>query len=257
MADLDKHTKDQAIEFANNEAEIVGFPINGPKWKESYESYLKFAKGTMSVGRNPRFMPNPSVQSMKQFFPEVLGESGAAGEIARNYQGGPTSIDAIQQRILASATNMVKLFENGKGKKVRGKRTTGKVENSEMSDFQLPKRLQGESEEDYKLKTEKVLRAWVKRDLLIGLFIESLVPFFSLTNDDMEKILDLLPIKDTTVAAYQAGGKDSPRYQLLTNLHGAIGERMKNISFRKMILGSQKYPSFSFSSSYSSDSSSS
>lgn len=239
MADVDKNTKDQAIEFANNEAEIVGYPINGPKWKAAYESYLKFAKGTMSVGRNnPRFMSNPSVHSMKQFFPEILSESGAAGEIARNYQGGPTSIDAIQQRILASATNMVKLFENGKGNKVRGKRTTGKVDNSEMSEFQLPKRLAGETDEEYKVKSMKVLRAWVKRDLLIGLFIESMIPFFSLTNDDMEKLLNLLPIKDETLASYQAGGKDSPRYQLLTNLHGALGEKMKNISFRKMLLGS-------------------
>lgn len=235
---LDKYTQDMATEFANNEAEHHGFAVGSTKWKSAFKSYCDEATETMTA-QNPFNKRNPSVASLKPYFKEIFSESGAAGQIAKHYVGGQMSTSAVEQRILASVTNLVKLFESGRmGNKVKARGGYGKMENSEMSDFQLPKRPEGMSDDDYKKMTKEVLRKWVTRDLLTGFLIESLVPFFALTKNEVEQIVNaLVDVAGGSIKAYQEGGADSRRNQLMSQFHNVIGKKLEKVNFYNIVFG--------------------
>lgn len=55
---MSKYMKDQATDYADNEASIKGFQVGGPRWKKAFALYITEAYSTMSVGRsNPYRMP--------------------------------------------------------------------------------------------------------------------------------------------------------------------------------------------------------
>ena len=236
---LDKYTKIMATESANNDAEIHGFKIGSKQWKDSFEKYCEEATATMSIGRNnPYTMSNPSVQAMKTYFPEVFSENGISGTLAKNYTGEEMSTKAVEQRILLTVTNMVKLFEAGKlGNKVKGKNKSGSIENSEMSDFQLPKRPEGMSDEAYKVLSNKVLKRWITRDLLTAYFIDCLIPFFSMDRDDIQLILKGINIDEGTVREYQEGGSNSGRAKLIKALHELVKKEVSKVDLIKAVTG--------------------
>ena len=251
--ELDKYTKIQATEYANNEAEIGGFKIGSPQWKTAFKTYLSFAHSTMSVGRNPRTLKNPSAAVAVKHYPEMFGEVGIAGRLAEKYQGpeGKLPLSSIQNRILASVTNLVKLYENG----ILGVKTTtkgrkeGKIPNDDMSRMQLPERPKGMSDEEYNNlpQTKEVLRNWITRDLLTNLMIESITPVFMLTQKDIDAILSRLQWKNVTVQNYShpqestdfEGKKSmiSYRDEFLNVLHGYMRKTLGAVNFRKLIIG--------------------
>lgn len=251
--EMDKYTKLQAKEYANNEAEISGFEIGSDKWKKAFKEYLEFAHSTMSVGRNPRNLKNPSVASAVKYYPEMFGESGIVGKLAEKYVGpeGKVPISSIQNRVLASVTNLVKLYENG----VLGTRTTtrgrkeGKIADDEMSRLQLPDRPKGMSDEEYNNlpQTKEVLRNWIIRDLLTNLMIESITPVFMLTKKDIDDILNRLQWRNVTVSNYShpqesvdfqgKKGMFSYRDEFLSVLHNYMKKTIGALNFRKILLG--------------------
>lgn len=236
---LDKYTIEMAKEYANNEAEHQGFGVGSDKWKKAFKSYCDDATETMSIGRNPLSRRNPSIASLKPFFSEIFSQGGAAGQIAKHYVGGEMSTEAVEQRIMSSVTSLVKLFENGKmGSKTRAKGKYGKMDNSEMSDFQLPKRPAGMSDQDYDRMTKEVLKKWVTRDLLTGFLIESLVPFFSMTKQEVDQIVSqLVDVAGGSIKGYQEGGAESRRNQLMSQFHNVIGRKLAKINFYNIVFG--------------------
>lgn len=234
---LDKYTKDMATAFANNEAEHHSFKIGSNPWKKAFKNYCDEATETMSIGRNP-YMMNPSVQSLKPFFPEIFSKPGVSGQLAKNYVGEEMDEKTVEQRLMSGITNMVKLFEAGRmGSKTKAKGKYGKMANNEMSDFQLPKKTEGMSTEEYQRRSQEVLRRWVTRDLLTTLMIESLLPFFLMTRDDVEQIFKGINLEGGTIKDYQEGGEKSLRSQMIKGIHGIIGKKMTKVNFRKIIFG--------------------
>ncbi len=236
---LDKYTQEMAKEFANNEAEHHGFKVGSDRWKKAFKDYCEEATDTMSIGRNPLTRSNPSIASLKPFFAEIFSATGAAGQIAKHYVGGEMSTEAVEQRIMSAVTSIVKLFENGKmGSKTRAKGKYGKMENSEMSDFQLPKRPAGTSDQDYDRMTKEVLRKWVTRDLLTGFLIESLVPFFSMSKNEVDQMVNaLVDVAGGSIKGYQEGGADSRRNQLMSQFHNVIGRKLAKVNFYNIVFG--------------------
>lgn len=251
--EMDKYTKHQATEYANNEAEIYGFEVGGAKWKDAFKNYINFAHSTMSVGRNPRNLKNPSVATAVKHYPEMFGEKGIVGKLAEGYEGpeGKVPISSIQNRVLASVTNLVKLYENGVlGTKNTTKgRREGKISNEEMSRLQLPDRPKGMSDEEYNdlPQTKEVLHNWIVRDLLTNLMIESITPVFMLTKRDIEDILNRLKWKNVTVSNYShpqestdfEGKKSMVSYrdEFLNVLHSYMRKTLGMMNFRKLLLG--------------------
>lgn len=250
---LDESTKLHAKEYANNEAEIHGFKIGSPKWHAAYKVSCNHAYSTMSVGRNPRMLKNPSTTVAIKHYSEMFGEQGIAGKIADKYLGpeGKVPISSIQNRILASVTNLVKLYENGiLGTKntTRG-RNEGKIADEDMSRMQLPERPKGMSDDDYNNlpQTKEVLRNWIIRDLLTNLMIESITPVFMLTQKDLDIILSRLQWKNVTVQNYSHpqestdfDGKKSMisyRDEFLNVLHGYMKKTIGAMNFRKLLVG--------------------
>lgn len=233
---LDKYTKEQAMEYANNEAEISGFKVGSPHWKKVFEEYCKFATKTMSVGRNPR--GRPKIASIEKLYPQVFGANGFAGKIAGKYKsqvGQEVNLQAIQGRIMSSVSNLVKLFENGEmGTKNTTKGSAqGHIENSDMSELQLPNKPEGMSDDEYNQDARDVIRHWLVRDLITNAVIESLTPFFNLTKKDVDDIMDLIEAQEATIEEIKKG----KRAEFVKRLSAVIGPKIGQVSYRKLILG--------------------
>lgn len=225
---LDKFTKEQAIEYANTEAEIQGFAVDSIRWKNAFKHYLSFAVGTMSLGRNPR--GTAKTTKLSKLFPEVLSKDGFAGRISKN-----SSLEAIQNRIMSSVTNLVKLFESNE---LEMKTTTtghqqGHIENSDMSAFQLPNRTKDMSDEEYERLEKQVIRNWMVRDLLTSAVLESLMPFFTMTKADVDQIMGLINVDDATLQDIQKGSRE----EFIKKLRAVIDPKVKQINIKKIILG--------------------
>lgn len=236
--EVDKYTKEQATEYANNDAEMQGYPVGGPQWKACFKGYIEFAKTTMSVGRNPRSLRNPS-KAMQEFYPDILSSTGLAGRLARNYRGKDgkgVPLDAIQNRIMSSVTNLVKLFENAE----LGTKTTtdgsgqGLIENDKMSELQLPSKPKSMSDDEYNKLAREVIRKQMTRDMLTNMLLESLIPFFELKKSDIDTIMNNFNWKVATVQDFQKSGL---RKSWIDALRGVIGKKMSSINYRKIILG--------------------
>jgi len=225
-----------ATEFANNEAEHHGFKVGSNPWKTAFKNYCDEARTTMTA-QNPYHMRNPSPQSVKPYFSEIFSEKGAAGEIAKHYTGEAMSTSAVEQRIMSAVTSMVKLFEAGKmGSRNKAKGKYGKMLNSEMTEFQLPKKTEGMTDAEYSRLEKEVLKKWLTRDLLTGFLIEALIPFFSMSKAEVDQMVAaLVDVTGGSVKAYQEGGADSRRNHLFKNFTDVITPKMSKVDFYKMI----------------------
>lgn len=233
---VDKYTEEQAKEYANNEAELLGFKVGSPKWKSCFKEYIDFALTTMTVGRNPRNIRNPSLTSIKPIFVDMFSPSGISGELAKNYSGEKTTPEAIEQRIMSAVTNLVKLFEAGRLRnKVSTKGNYGEVANDQMTNFQLPKRHTGMSDEAYKLQTNKVLKNWVTRDLLTAVLIETLTPFFMLEQSDIDEVFKRVGLEKGTIQAYQQGGRDGDRYKMMKWIYANLSAKRMQLNLKKLL----------------------
>lgn len=236
---LDKYTIEQAKDHANNEAEIQGFEIGSPQWRQVFKEYCKFAEGTMSVGRNPRTKRNP-IKNVTSLYPDIFASNEIAGRWAKNYQsqdGRGIPVDAVNSRIMSSVMNLVKLFENAElgTKNVTSGHASGKIDDSSMSELQLPSKPQGMSEEKYIELSKAVVKRQMTRDLLTNIVLESLKPFFEMNRRDVEDIMKEVNWDVKSAKEFQKAGL---RKSWIEVLRGVIGGKFKDINIRKMILKS-------------------
>lgn len=234
---MDKYTKEQAMEYANNEAESRGFKAGSDKWKDAFKEYLSFAFSTMSVGRNPR--GDHKYKVMIELYPEIFGDRGFAGKVAPNYltQEGRRGVplEVVQDRILSSVNNLMKLFENAA---LGVKNTTtgnkpGEIPNSDMSELQFPKRESGMSDEEYSLIADAVVRHWLVRDIITNSILESLAPFFRLSSADINDIMS--GIKSRGVSVEDAMGEG--REDLVKTLRAQVKPKVDQINYKKLVKG--------------------
>jgi hypothetical protein len=231
---LDPLTKEQAEEYANNEAEVRGFKVGSESWKKAYKEYLQFALSTLVVGRNPRNFRYKTVTSL---YPEVFSENGFAGKAAKSYfrQDGGRGIPIIEAngRILSAVMNLLKLFENGilGVKNVTTGNTQGKIANENMSELQIPNRDEFGSKEEFEAALKDVIYNWFTRDIISDCILESLFPFFTLTKNDLDEIMDRIQISEANVHEVIKEGRE----KLIKELRSRVKEKFHQ-SYRKAVL---------------------
>ena len=232
---LNKFTREQAVEYANNEADIRGFAKNSSKWQKAFNDYIAFAIPTMSVGRNPRSF---RYKLNTVLYEDVFGEKGFAGTVAKNYKTNTSNergvpLSEIQSRILSSVMNLTKLFENGiMGVRNIGADKEGKVESKEMSELQFPNKEDFSSEEEYEKVAKEVARKWIQRDLITNIIVESLMPFFTASKEDVDEILSSIEIDKADVKQIMGGR----RADFTKRLRAVVKPKLAKLSYRDLIL---------------------
>lgn len=236
--EVDKYSKEQATEYANNEAEMLGFAVGSLKWKACFKEYIDFAKGTMNVGRNPRMMMRNPIKAIEGYYGDILSSSGLAGRLARNYrspEGKGVPLEAVQNRIMSSVTNLVKLFENAElgTKTTTTGRGQGKIDNNNMSELQMPTKFSGQSDA-YREAAVAVIKKQMTRDLLTNIILESLVPFFELKKKDIDDLMATFDFKTPDVSEFH---KEGVRKSWIDALRGVVGKKFSTINYRKILFG--------------------
>jgi hypothetical protein len=234
---LDEHTKEQAIDYANAEADLHGFPVGSSKWKEAFRKHVGYAVGTMSLGRNPRGR-NPRDEAN---WAEVFGASGFVGKVASNFKGKrgeKPSAKEIAERVKSAVSALVYLYMNG----IYGIKTTtevstsGKIKNSEMSDLQLhgAEGEEGITADDARAENIDVVFNQLAMTVVETAAYEFLLPFLTMPKSDVDAILDKISVEGT------ASSKDMAKYRTETEarIKRAIGDKLKGLSFKKLVLGS-------------------
>ena len=229
---IDQTTKAQAMEYADNESEINGFRRGSEQWQNAVNEYVKFAIGTMSVGRNPRTFRYKAFMSYYNCF----SDTGFSGKVAKNYisQSGQKGIKLsdVQNRILASVTNLSKLYENG----ILGIKTTttggeqGQIPNDKMSDTQLPDK--EDFSGDYEKHVNFVVRNWIIRDLVSAIVLELLRPFFEMTKEDFDAITKAIRIDEAKLADIKL-----QREEYLNAIQKVMRSKMASVNIKKVLLG--------------------
>ena len=232
---LDKFTKEQATDYANTEAEIHGFEIGSDRWRKSFKEYVGFAVGTMSLGRNPRVS---HYKVYTELYPEIFKDF--AGAAAKNYSrqdgGKEVKVTDIQNRILSSVVNLMKLFENG----ILGVKNTttgndqGQIDNSKISDLQFPIRGGADSDEEYDAVVKDVVYNWFVRDLITNCILESLTMFWKLTPNDVEEIMAGIHVEadEKNLQKVSEGRK-----QLIKRLRSDVKPSVSKLNYKKIIFG--------------------
>lgn len=232
---LSKYTKEQAEEYANNDADIRGYKKGSAKWQAAFTEYIRESYSSMALGRNPR-QGSYKYKAFIAKYPEVFSSEGFAGSVSKGYKsahGKGLPLEEVQNRIMSSVMNLVKVFENG----IMGTMTTtsgakqGKIANSEMSEFQLPNKEEFSSDEDFQAAKKDVYYNWFQRDVLVDAVLESLMPFFSLNKNNIEKILGAIElVGDDSEASVGAG-----RLELVDKLRSLVQPQMANVSYTDML----------------------
>ncbi len=228
---LDKYTIDAATDFANNEADIKGFEKNGSQWKSAFKKYLGFAYSTISVGRNPRSTKNPRDM---QTWPEIFSGNGFAGNVVKGYRGkGDTKLSQseVEERIKSSISALAYLYLNG----IYGLRTTtkerkaGAISADEMSDLQL-RNSHTDNFEDINIG---IAKNQIALTVIESALYEFLLPFFTMSSDDVRDIVSGIRIEGKV----SAPGIAQARTEVEKSIRQKIGDRLKSISFKKLLLG--------------------
>lgn len=194
---LDEVTKGQAKEYANNDAEINGYAFGSPKWQEAYKEFISHALSAMTVGRNPR---GTRYKVYTTLYPEAFGANGFAGKCSENYKkvtGKEMPLIAAEGRILSTVMNLVKMFEAGimETKNTTNTDKQGKISNAEMSELQFPTKDDTKTEDEYQAEVKDVLENWLVRDIISNCVMEGLTPLFTLTKNDVQKIMAQIKIE--------------------------------------------------------------
>lgn len=231
---VDRTTKSQAMEYADNEADVNGFGRGSEQWQSALQEYIKFAIGTMSVGRNPREFKYKVFTS----FYRDLGSEGFAGRVAKEYIGpsgkrGEYKLTDIQNRILAAVASLSKLYENG----VLGIRTTtvgseeGSIANDKISGLQFPNKTTFTGD-NYTAEVNRVVQNWVTRDIISTIILELLTPLFQMTEDDFRAIAKAINLEGATLANIKV---DRPNY--ISAIQKVIKSKMADVNIRRLLLG--------------------
>ncbi len=235
---VDQYTKEQAKTYANAEAKRQGFELGSPEWIATFKSYLNWATGTMSVGRNPRGKNH--YQIIQNAYPQVFGSDGFAGKISRNYvdqTGQSLTKDQASERILSAVHNLMKLFENG----ILGiKNTTkgnkpGRIRNADMSDLQFPNKDEFSNEDEYHAAIKDVVFNWLVRDLVTNCIIESLSPFWKMSAQDVDAIMGKINVEVDPKNFMKMMG--SAREEFVNALRARVEPKIDQIDFKKLIVG--------------------
>lgn len=239
---LDPHTKEQANDYANMEAELQGFAVGSEKWKKSYKHFLGFALSTITLGRNPRGKSLKNPRDLK-IWPEIFGSSGFAGTVAKNFKtsnGTGIPLEEAQDRIKSAVTSLTYMYLNG----VYDIRTTtkgrkqGLIKDDDMSDLQL----RGKDTSDKGLSSEEMTaeNLDVLYNQLALTFVESavmacLLPFFKMSKDDLQDLLDKgIQAEDTSkISAAQVA---QARTELERRIRSVLDSKFANINIKDLIL---------------------
>lgn len=221
---IDQHTKAQAIDYANAEADLHGFATNSPEWKAAYEKHIRWAVGTMSVGRNP-YYKNPRDEANFKF---VFGDNGFCARVAANYKakrGDKPTKREIAERVKGSINTLVYLFLNG----IMNIRTTtevaesGKIDPSQMSDLQL--------REGDKEKNKEVIDNQLIMTIVEVAAYEFMTPFFKMAANDIKDVLEGIQYQEVKSAKDMADLRTRVEKELI----GRIRSKMKNITLLETI----------------------
>ena len=223
---VDKFTIDEANDYADRQGMIEGFSRGSNEWHRAFNHQLKKAVGTMSLGRNP-FRANPRDDSN---WPEVFGDKGFAGIVARNYRGKAgekVSKREIGERIKASVSALVYLYLNGilEIKTTTTTSQSGEINTSEMSDLQL-------SEAGSDVRNHDVAMNQLMLTIVETICYESLIPFFTLKPQDVVDIKDKARITGKISVKAMA----EKRSEIEKELRSRIGSKLKKTDFGKLIL---------------------
>ena len=236
---LDPITKEMAEDYANEEARINGWKIGSNPWKNAFKSYVSDAMATMSVGRNPRGPGSHLYKVKTELYPDVFGKEGFAGKVAKDFitesksdKGVP--LESMQNKILSSVSNLVRMYENG----ILGIRNTtvgnkqGKIPNNQMSEMQLPNKEEFSTATEFEAAVRDVILNWFVRDLITDAVLESLIPFFKLSEQDIKSILSELDLDKVPVKDLLKGGRE----ELIKALRAKVKTKMDQVNYRKLVL---------------------
>jgi hypothetical protein len=223
---VDKFTIAQAIDYADREGMIQGFKKGSAEWNHAYNHHIKKALGTMTLGRNP-FRGNPRDDAN---WPEVFGENGFAGEVARKYKGKggeKFSRREIIERVKGNVTALSYLYVNGimdiKTTTLRSQ--SGNIPESEMSDLQL-------RDQAYEKENEAVVRNQLILTIVETLCYESLIPFFTMPEKDVRAIADTVKITGKASVREMA----EQRSVIEKKLRNRIAAKLRKVSFADLFL---------------------
>jgi hypothetical protein len=195
----------------------------------------------MSLGRNPRKKSLKQRRNPRDLaaWPEVFGVNGFAGKVAANYKGKASerkpSLEDIQNRIKANGTSLAYMYLNG----IYGTKTTtkerkqGKISASEMSDLQFRGSEEGVSKDEATAQNMDVLYEQLASTIIESAVYSFLMPFFTMPKDDVQAVLDAIRIE----------GKFNPaeigkiKIDLEAKIRKTIGDRLSDLSFKKLVLG--------------------
>lgn len=232
---LDKNTREQAIDYANTDAEMHGHEKGSPQWKKAFKHYLSFSIGTMTVGRNPR-RANPRDDLT---WPDIFGSQGFVTKVASNFKGkrgerpSPTE---IAERVKGAVTTLSYLYLNG----IYGMKTTtdvsasGKIPAKDMSDLQF-------ADGDAEVRNHDVIMNQLVMTLVETAVYEFLLPFFTMPKSDIDAILDQVTIENSQSNKKIDTAKLMAEFrtQMEKRVRQAIGSRLKNLSFKNLVLGKE------------------
>ena len=173
-----------------------------------------------------------------QYYPDIFGGQGFAGRVAKNFytQAGEKGVplENIQNRILSAVNNLVRMFENG----VMGTRNTtkgraqGKIKNENISELQFPNREEFSNDDEFDAAVKDVVYNWLVRDIIVDAVIESLIPFFNMTADDVETIMAASNLDKADVNDAMKNGSD----RLIKLLRSKVKPRVEKIKYKSLVL---------------------
>jgi len=234
---LDDITKDQATEYANNEADLKGFKVGSTKWKDAFKRHLSYAVSTMSLGRNPRTTMKRNPRDMK-VWPEIYGEDGFAGAVHKNFKtksGERIPLNEARDRIKGCITNLTYMMVNA----VYNIKTTtkgnrqGKIPEGDMSDLQLRGTSETVDGDEKDALNKDVLYNQLALTTVETICQMLLVPFFKMKQSDIQAILDSISVEGKINAKDIA----AERTRLEAQLRRVMEEKLRDIDVRKIILG--------------------
>lgn len=235
---IDPITKEMATDYANEEAKIYNFKIGSTEWKKAFKEFVNDAIGTMSVGRNPQSRSSHTYKVKTEFYPDIFGAQGFAGRIAKNFytESGQKGVplESIQNRILSATNNLVRMFENGvMGTRNTTKgRTQGKIKNENMSELQFPNREEFSNQDEFDAAVKDVVYNWLVRDIINDAVLESLIPFFNMSADDVDDIMAASNLDQADIADAMKNGSD----RLIKTLRSKVKPKISNVVYKKLVL---------------------
>lgn len=216
---IDDATKEQALEYANTQADLQGIERGSAQWKKFLEKYLGFAYSTMSVGRNPRATSREQIDQLTELYPTIFDEKiGFLGRISKSRE----EYQANSSRLIAAVKNITYLIvENVAGVK-SDKKEAG---------MQFPQK--GSMPEDrYNEVVADVIQNWVLFDIVEGSVYNALSVPLGFRKSDLDFIKDKFIISeiDTKKPGFLKT-INSVRFSLMKMIQNKVGKAFASIDY--------------------------